>query len=135
MDQFRKHLSAEKLRRKRENEKLKPRTKEDAKDKLDKLIRISNWFPKKIEARLQKIKRDFELFTGSDGAHLTNNKLEGFFGATLSGSQKKGFRSDKALEKNFKFRRLRQADTKIFEPTAISTLAVIFGIIAALPLI
>ena len=134
-DKFRKHLRAEKLRRKREKKTLKPRTKEDAKNKLDKIIRISNLFPKKIEVRVQKIKRDFELFTGSDGAHLTNNKLEGFFGATLNGKQKKGFRSDKALENFFKFRRLRQADTKIFEPTPISTLAVIFGIIAALPLI
>ena len=132
---LREHLSAEKLRRRRENETLKPRTKEDAKNKLDKIIRISNLFPKKIEARVQKIKKDFDLFTGSDGAHLTNNKLEGFFGATLNGRQKKGFRSDKALGNFFKFRKLRQADTKIFDPTPISTLAVIFGIIAALPLI
>jgi len=135
IDKFRKHLSAEKLRRKHENEKLKPRTKEDAKDKLDKLIMISNWFSKKIEAPLQKINRYFELFTGSDGAHLTNNKLEGYFGVTLNGSQKKGFHSDKAFENFSKFRKLRQAGTKIFEPMPISTLAVIFGIIAALPLI
>ena len=132
---FREHLHAEKLRRKRDNETLKSRTKEDAKNKLDKIIRISNLFPKKIEARVQKIKKDFELFTGSDGAHLTNNKLEGFFGATLNGPQKKGFHSDKALGNFFKFRKLRQAGTKIFEPTPISALAVIFGVIAALPLI
>jgi len=134
-DKFREHLHAEKLRRRRENEKLKPRTKEDAKDKLDKLIMISNWFPKKIEARLQKIKDDFELFAGSDGAHLTNNRTEGYFGSTLTGSRKKGFHSDKAFENFSKFRKLRQAGTKIFEPTPISTLAVIFGIIATLPLI
>ena len=132
---FREHLHTEKLRRRRENETLKPRRKEDAENKLDKLIRISNWFPRKIEARLQKIKEDFELFTGSDGAHLTNNRTEGFFGATLTGPKKKGFHSDKAFENFSKFRKLRQAGTKIFEPIQISILALIFGVIAALPLI
>lgn len=135
MKKFREHLHAEKLRRRRDKETLKVRTKEDAKNKLDKLIRISNWYPKKIEARIQKIKKNFELFTGSDGAHLTNNRLEGFFGATLKGTRKKGFRSDKALENFFKFQKLKASGVKMFESFSISQLAMIFGIVAALPFI
>ena len=78
---------------------------------------------------------NFELFTGSDGEHLTNNRLEGFFGATLKGPRKKGFRSDKALENFFKFRKLRQSGIKVFKQFSISGLAAVFGIIASLPLI
>ena len=134
-DKFMEHLHAEKLRRRRDKETLKARTKEDAKSKLDKLIRISNWYPKKIEARIQKIKDNFELFTGSDGEHLTNNRLEGFFGTTLSGARKKGFHSDKALENFFKFQKLKASGIKIFESFSISRLAMIFGIVASLPFI
>ena len=134
-DKFMEHLHAEKLRRRRDKETLKVRTKEDAKNKLDKLIRIGNWYPKKIEARIKKIKDNFELFTGSDGEHLTNNRLEGFFGTTLSGARKKGFHSDKALENFFKFQKLKASGIKIFESFSISRLAMIFGIVASLPFI
>lgn len=135
MDKFREHLHAEKLRRRRDKETLKVRTKEDAKNKLEKLRRISNWYPKKIEARIKKIKDNFELFTGSDGEHLTNNRLEGFFGTTLSGARKNGFHSDKALENFFNFQKLKASGIKIFESFSISKMAMIFGIVASLPMI
>lgn len=131
---FRKHLHAEKLRRKRDNEKLKPQTKEDARKKLDKIYTMTSiFYPKKIQKRIGIIKTNFELFTGSDGEYLTNNKLEGFFGTTLKKFRKKGFHSDKGLQNFFNFRKLRQSKTNIIKPFSITKMATLFGIITFLP--
>lgn len=131
---FRKHLHNEKLRRKRDNEVLKPQTKEDARKKLKTISKITcNFYPKKIQKRIKKIKTNFELFTGSDGEYLTNNKVEGFFGTTLKKFRKKGFHSDKGLQNFFNFRKLRQSKTKFIKPFSIIKMATLFGIITFLP--
>jgi len=135
MAAFRKHLHDDKLRRKRNKETLVVRTKEDAKKHLENVIRVSNLYPKKIAARVQKIEDNFELFTGSDGEYLTNNIMEGFFGSTLNGPAKKGFHSDEALDIFFKFRRLRKGAIKLFEQFSIPRMAAVLGIIVALTVI
>lgn len=135
MAAFRKHLHEDKLRRKRNKETLTVRTKEDAKMHLENVKRVSNLYPKKIAARIQKIEENFVMFTGSDGEYLTNNIMEGFFGSTLSGPAKKGFHSDKAFDIYFKFRRLRKGAIKIFEQFSIPRLAAVLGIITALKIL
>ncbi|MBU4300456.1 MAG: hypothetical protein KKB09_04505, partial [Nanoarchaeota archaeon] len=107
MSVFRDHLYAEKLRRKREKTGLKPRAKDDARNRLDKIIKKSAYYPKALQKRIQKINDNFDLFTGSDGAYLTNNMLEGFFGSTLKKFRKKEFHSDEGLKTYFTFRKIK----------------------------
>lgn len=128
MSVFRDHLYAEKLRRKREKTGLKPRAKEDARNRLDKIIKMSAYYPKALQKRIQKINDNFDLFTGSDGAYLTNNMLEGFFGSTLKKFRKKEFHSDDGLKNYFTFRKIKQAGINIIEQFSILRLADLFGI-------
>lgn len=125
---FRDHLHNEKLRRKREKTGLKPRAKDDARNRLDKIIRMSAYYPKGLQKRILKINDNFDLFTGSEGAYTTNNMLEGFFGSTLKKFRKKQFHSDGGLKNYFIFRKIRQAGINIIEQFSILRLADLFGI-------
>lgn len=127
---FREHLHNEKLRRRREKTGLKPRTKDDARSRLDKIIRMSAYYPKALQKRIQKINDNFDMFTGSNGAYLTNNMLEGFFGSTLKKFRKKEFHSNEGLKNYFVFRKIKQAGINIIEQFSILRLANIFSIVA-----
>lgn len=130
MSVFREHLHNEKLRRKREKTGLKPRTKDDARNILNKIAQMSLYYPKALQKRIQMINDNFDLFTGSDGAYLTNNKLEGFFGSTLKKFRKKDFHSDDGLKNYFTFRKIKQSGINIIEQFSILRLANIFSITA-----
>jgi len=129
MAAFREHLHNEKLRRRREKTGLKPRAKDDARSRLDKIIKMSLYYPKALQKRIQKINDNFDLFTGSDCAYLTNNMLEGFFGSTLKKFRKKEFHSDEGLKNYFTFRKIKQAGINIIEQFSILRLADLFGIV------
>lgn len=129
MKSFRKHLHQDKLRRKREKITLTVRSEEDARKKLNEVIATIQYFPKKIQERIKKIDENFDLFTGSDGELLTNNKLEGFFGSTLKKFRKKGFHSDKGLQNFLNFQKIKQNGIQIIETFSFKRLGVIFGIL------
>lgn len=126
---FRDHLHNEKLRRRREKTGLKPRAKDDARNRLDKIVKMSAYYPKGLQKRIRKINDNFDLFTGSGGAYLTNNMLEGFFGSTLKKFRKKEFHSDDGLKNYFTFGKIKQAGISIIEQFSVLRLADIFGIV------
>ena len=133
--EFRKIMKLNKIERKRKKEKLVLRTKQEAENKLEELIEISKndrlYFPKKIKKRLNKIKKNFEFFTGGiEYGISTNNKLEGFFGSTLKKFMKKNFKVLKHLESFLKLKRLRKLNVRLYEPINIFEFSKLFSTIS-----
>ena len=114
MKDFRKFCHDSKLIRERKNgsKTLKKRTKEDAFNQLNfilELAKIPKYFPKTVVRQLRKVKLKFNLFSGGiDEGILTNNRLEGFFGATLKKFQKKTFNVLAHFKAFLKLKKLRK---------------------------
>lgn len=109
---FRKKCHDFKLERIREKRTLKQRTKEEAENILDSLLKLSKtpkYFPKTVVKQLKKVKKNFSCFTGGlEEGILTNNRLEGFFGSTLKKFQKKTFNVLAHFKAYLKLKKMRK---------------------------
>jgi transposase-like protein len=129
MKKFRRFLKAEKNKRKRQKKTLIIRDIEDARSQLDLILSVKIIYPKKIKKIISKMNEEFELFTGSEGEILTNNKLEGFFGTTLKKFRKKGFQTREGLKNFFTFKKMKYLGKKIVEPLNLCDLSLVLGVI------
>jgi len=130
MKSFRVILHDKKNLRKRRKENLEIRSIESAKKEFTKIYTIKNIFPKKIMLRIERIKENFEYFVASEGEVLTNNKLEGFFGATLKKFRKKIRKSLLSFSALLKRKRARQEGLIYFRKFTIFDIAKIFSTIS-----
>ena len=78
---------------------------------------------------LQK-KENFEYFIASEGEVLTNNKLEGFFGATLKKFWKKNRKSLLSFSALLKRKRAKQEGREYFRKFTVFDLTQIFTVLS-----
>ncbi len=123
---FRKILHDKRNFRKRNKITLQPRTKDSAKEQLDKITHEIQYYPSKLQKRIVKIQKNFEYFIASGREVMTNNKLEGFFGATLKKFRKKMRKSMTSISAILKRKRLQQEGKSFFKKFTINDLAKIF---------
>lgn len=126
MKAFRKILHDKKNLRKRQGKNLKVRTIESAKQIFNEIYKQKKIHPKKIEKRIERIKINFEYFIASEGEVLTNNKLEGLFGATLKKFRKKSRKSLISFSALLKRKRAKQEGQSYFKKFTIFDLTNIF---------
>lgn len=109
-----KHFHENKLSRERKNgfKRLKHNSKKQIEKNLDEILelcKIPKYFPKKVVSQLRKIKNNFSDYTGGvDEGILTNNRVEGLFGATLKKFQKKTFNVLEHFKAFLKLKKLRK---------------------------
>jgi hypothetical protein len=127
---FRKILHSQKNKRKRDKTTLKVRTIESAKKEFEKIFNQINLYPIKIQKRIQRIKENFEYFIGSNGEVLTNNKLEGFFGATLKKFRKKIKRSILSFKAMLNRKRIEKEGKMIYRKFGLFDLTKIFIVLS-----
>ncbi|MHA1880480.1 MAG: hypothetical protein ACTSYG_08790 [Candidatus Heimdallarchaeota archaeon] len=132
MKAFRKMLRNKRKFRKRKKLTLQPQTKTSAEDNLDRVINEIQLYPSKIQKRIMKIKKNFVYFIASEGEIMTNNKLEGFFGATLKKFRKKMRKSLVSISAILKRKRLQQEGKSFFRKFTLYDLAKIFVIVSFL---
>lgn len=130
MKAFRKILHDKKNLRKRQGKNLKVRSIESAKEIFEEIYSQKSVYPKLVQKRIERIKENFEYFIASEGEVLTNNKLEGFFGATLKKFRKKSRKSLISFSALLKRKRLKQDFKRYFRKFTIFELAKIFTILA-----
>lgn len=123
---FRKILHDKRNFRKRKKINLHPRSTESATMVFDKIKQQKLIYPSKIQKRIERIENNFELFIASEGQVLTNNKLEGFFGATLKKFRKKSRKSLLSFSALLKRKRARQEGITFYPKFTIFELAKIF---------
>lgn len=126
MKAFRKILHDKKNMRRRQGKTLRVRSIESARKVFARLLTEKSLYPPKIQERIDKIDKNFDYFTGSDTEVLTNNKLEGFFGATLKKFRKKIGKSLVSFSGLLKRKRLEQSGKAYFRKFTIADLTQIF---------
>ena len=126
MKAFRKILHDKKNLRKRQNKNLEVRSIESAKKIFAVVYRQKQIYSKIMGKRIERIKKNFEYFIASEGEVLTNNKLEGFFGATLKKFRKKSRKSLLSFSALLKRKRARQEGMSYFRKFTMFDLAKIF---------
>lgn len=123
---FRKMLHNKRNFRKRRKLTLQVRSIESATEIFEKIKQQKQIFPQKIQKRIKRIEKNFDLFTASEGEVLTNNKLEGFFGATLKKFRKKSRKSILSFSALLKRKRARQEGIDFYRKFTIFDMAKIF---------
>ncbi|MFH1636927.1 MAG: hypothetical protein ABIB71_00715 [Candidatus Woesearchaeota archaeon] len=107
-NEFRKGLK--KNRRKHRFKFLLRHSKEDTMELLNKLEQERGFFPKKLQARIKKIRENIDKFTLFQENPLvppTNNTVEQYYSATLQKTEKKRFRMLESAELKLKLVRER----------------------------
>ena len=130
MKSFRRILHDKKNLRKRRKETLPVRSIESAKKIFVGISGEKALFPKTIQKRIERIKENFEYFIASEGEILTNNKLEGFFGATLKKFRKKNRKSLLSFSALLKRKRAKQEGREYFKKFTVFGLAQIFAVLS-----
>lgn len=123
---FRKICHSRRINRKRIKSTLIPRTIESANKKLAEIEALASIYPVKLQKRIAKIRNNFEYFTASNGEVLTNNKLEGFFGATLKKFRKKLKKSVLSFKAMLNLKRAKREGIKVFKRFTLFDLTKIF---------
>jgi uncharacterized protein YcfL len=123
---FQRMLHDKRNLRKRKKTTLKVRPIQSAIKIFEKIKRQKLLFPNKIQKRIGRIKQNFEFFIASAGEALTNNKLEGFFGATLKKFRKKSRKSLLSFSSLLKRKRAKQEGISFFRKFNIFDIAKIF---------
>lgn len=123
---FRKILHDKKNQRRREGKTLKARSIESARKQFETVYSLRAIYPTVIQKRIERIGEKFEYFIASGGTILTNNRLEGFFGATLKKFRKKARRSLLSLSALLKRKRAKQEGMSFFRRLTLEDLARIF---------
>lgn len=104
--EFNQFCKQNKISRKREKRTLIPRTKEEAEDRLIATFARISSYPKAVRKAIRNINERFKYFVASKGEVTTNNKLEGFFGATLKKVRKKINKTIESFSALLKFKQL-----------------------------
>jgi hypothetical protein len=123
---FRNICKSRRLNRKRNKLTLTPRTVNSAKYKFEEIEALSSIYPKRLQMRISRIKDNFEYFIASEGEILTNNKLEGFFGATLKKFRKKIKKSYLSFKAMLNFKRAKREGIETFRRFTLFDLTKIF---------
>ena len=123
---FRKMLHDKRNLRKRRKTTLLIRSTESASKIFEMIKQQKNIYPQKIQKRINRIEKNFEFFIASEGVVLTNNKLEGFFGATLKKFRKKSRKSLLSFSALLKRKRARQKGMNFYRKFTIFDVARIF---------
>jgi hypothetical protein len=123
---FRKILHDKRNFRKRRKATLQARSIESVTQIFEEIKQQKQIFPQKIQKRIVRIEKNFEFFIASGGEVLTNNKLEGFFGATLKKFRKKSRKSLLSFSALLKRKRARQEGMDFYRKFTIFDLAKIF---------
>jgi len=123
---FRQILHDKRNFRKRKKITLTPRSIESATKVFETIKRQKLIYPVKIQKRIERIKKNFEFFTASESEVLTNNKLEGFFGATLKKFRKKSRKNLLSFSALLKRKRARQEGMCFYHKFTIFDMAKIF---------
>ena len=111
---FRKVNKHGKLKRKREKTSLLARSVDSANLKLSEIEAIASIYPPQIRKRILRMRENFAHFTASEGVVLTNNKLEGFFGATVKKFRKKVKKSILSFKAMLNMKRAKREGIEIF---------------------
>lgn len=127
---FRKILHDKKNLRRRQRKTLIVRSKESALKIFENIYSQKSIFPEKIQKRIERIKTNFEYFIASDGEILTNNKLEGFFGATLKKFRKKLKKTQKGFSALLKRKRLEKNGLLCFKEFTIYDVTKVFNLVS-----
>jgi len=101
--EFRKSLK--KNRRKHKYKYLLKRSKEESAELLEKVWKEITLFPKKVRARIRKIRKNWEKFTQFQQNPLvppTNNAVEQYYSATMQKTEKKKWRTETNLDLKLK---------------------------------
>jgi len=101
--EFRKGLK--KYRRKQKGNYLIKKNKQETLDTLKKLESENYLFPKKVQNRIKKIRRNLDkltLFQENPLVQPTNNNIEQYYSATLQKTAKKRFRNTESLQLKLK---------------------------------
>ena len=101
--EFRKSLK--KHRRKYQNKYLLRRNKQETLELLGKLEKEISFFPKQVQKRIKRIKKNLDkltLFQENPLVPPTNNTLEQYYSATLQKTEKKRFRCKESLHLKLK---------------------------------
>ena len=101
--EFRKSLK--KNRRKHKYKYLLRRSKEESIELFDKVWKEQTLFPKKVQARIKKIRKNWDKFTQFQENPLvppTNNNVEQYYSATMQKKEKKKWRIETSLELKLK---------------------------------
>lgn len=104
--EFRKSLK--KHRRKYKNKYLLRRIKQESLEILKKLVREISFFPKQVQKRIKRIRKNFDkltLFQENPLIPPTNNTIEQYYSATLQKTKKKKFRCKESLHLKLKITR------------------------------
>jgi len=123
---FRKMLHDKRNFRKRRKTTLLIRSTESASKIFEMIKQQKDIYSQKIQKRINRIEKNFEFFIASEGVVLTNNKLEGFFGATLKKFRKKSRKSLLSFSALLKRKRARQNGMKFYRKFTIFGMAKIF---------
>ena len=104
--EFRKSLK--KHRRKYKNKYLLRRIKQESLEILKKLVREISFFPKQVQKRIKRIRKNLDkltLFQENPLIPPTNNTIEQYYSATLQKTKKKKFRCKESLHLKLKITR------------------------------
>ena len=123
---FRKILHDKRNLRKRQKVTLPVRSVKSATKVFEGIKQQKQIYPKAIQKRIERIENNFELFIASEGVVLTNNKLEGFFGATLKQFRKKSRKSLLSFSALLKRKRARQEGMDFYRKFTIFDMAKMF---------
>lgn len=123
---FRKVCKSRRLERKRMKVTLSPRTVESANMKLAEIEALASLYPSKLQKRIKRIRENFEYFTASQGEVMTNNKLEGFFGATLKKFRKKLKKTHVSFKAMLNMKRAKRESIEIFRRFTLFDLTKIY---------
>lgn len=127
---FRKLCKARRAKRKLNKKTLTPRTVNSADQKLKEIEGLNTVYPKQLQKRIVRIRENFEYFTASEGEVLTNNKLEGFFGATLKKFRKKLKRSFLSFKAMLNIKRAKKERIAVFRKFTLFDLTKIFTVLS-----
>lgn len=105
------YLKKRENRRRRKGKNLKQRILKDTEEKFAKIIFEQNYFPKKVQKRIEMIKENWEFFTNFyhvKDCPATNNKIENYYSTSLKTHRKKQFREDRGLLNQMKVAALKR---------------------------
>jgi transposase-like protein len=103
--EFRSFVKALKKKRRREQKRIPRRTINQSSQLFATIKQQIGLFPKKLQKRIRLIDENwdrFTLFQRDSRVQPTNNGVEQYFGATLSKTEKKDFRSKAAVERELR---------------------------------
>lgn len=107
-----KYERKKKRRRKNYVHEHKNYTVEEAKKKFEKIKLLKSFYPKPVQARINKIEKEWEhyiLFLVDRNVPPTSNLAEQYYSSTLQRSEKKKFRNEETINKFLKIERLKKA--------------------------